>query len=127
MYHANVQFAKAVDSFTEVIRCAPLRVLLASSPAPHTTASISKPDRRVYESRGMVYQDLLDHARAVEDFTMAIKLGPDFPIDHFHRGESYLRLAQYELALQDFDYAMEFGPQGACLLPAAPFRSCRGR
>jgi regulator of sirC expression with transglutaminase-like and TPR domain len=75
---------------------------------------ISKPDRRVYESRGIVYQDLNDHQRAVEDFTMAIRLGPDFPVDYFHRGESYLRLGKHELALQDFDYALTNGDPGTC-------------
>ena len=104
MYHATSQFAKSIDAFSEVIR-------------------LGKADRRVYESRGMVFQDLLDHSRAIEDFTMAIKLGPDFPVDYFHRGESYLRLAQYELAIQDFDVALSTGPEGTCVLLLSLFLS----
>ena len=81
---------------------------LAANIPPHR---LQRPDRRIYESRHCV-QDLLDHQRAVQDFTMAI-LGPDFPVDYFHRGESYLRMGQFELALQDFDYALDKGQPGA--------------
>jgi len=56
---------------------------------------------------------------------MAIKLGPDFPVDYFHRGESFLRLGQFELALQDFDYAVENGDPGALCWALTALCVCR--
>jgi len=77
-------------------------------------------DPLVYESRGLVYQTLHQHQRAVEDFSAALLLmepGTEGE-DHYHRGESLLAMGRCEAALQDFDRACELGWRDAALFHA---------
>ena len=73
---------------------------------------IDPTDRRVFESRGLVYQDLLYYDLAVEDFTSAISLAPEYPLNFFYRGKSFLWLGKYSEAVEDFDRAFALGCEG---------------
>ena len=53
MHHAQKEYSDAVAAFDRVAEKEP-------------------EDRLVYESRGLVYQDMQNHAKAVDDFTMAV-------------------------------------------------------
>jgi tetratricopeptide (TPR) repeat protein len=64
-------------------------------------------DRLVYESRGLVYQDLRKHLSAVDDFTVALQLDPAIGENYYHRGESLLRLGDLEGAIDDFAQAVQ--------------------
>ena len=77
-------------------------------------------DPLVYESRGLVYQTLHQHQRAVEDFSAALLLmepGTEGE-DHYHRGESLLAMDRCDAALEDFDRACELGWRDAALFHA---------
>jgi tetratricopeptide (TPR) repeat protein len=61
----------------------------------------------VYESRGLVHQDLRKHQDAVDDFTSALKIDRTIGENHYHRGESLLRLGDLNGAILDFKSAVE--------------------
>ena len=77
-----------------------------------------KDDRLVYESRGLVYQDMGKHAHAVKDFTMALQLDDDLGENYYHRGESRLRLGQLDAALDEFSSAVGRSYTEPCLYNA---------
>jgi Tfp pilus assembly protein PilF len=89
MYHANSQLFEAKKCFTKVLKI--------------------RSDRRVFESRGLVYQDLLYYDLAVEDFTAAIHCEPNYPLNFFYRGKSFLYLGRYKEAIDDFNEAFKLG------------------
>ena len=88
MLHRLHRLDEAVDVFSMVLE--------------HTES-----DRLVYESRGLVYQDLREHRKAVEDFTTALKLDQSVGENHYHRGESLLRLGDLQNAILDFKSAVD--------------------
>eukprot|EP00762_Andalucia_godoyi_P004738 ANDGO_03586.mRNA.1 UDP-N-acetylglucosamine--peptide N-acetylglucosaminyltransferase len=73
------------------------------------TIELDNGDRRVFESRGLVYQDLLYYDLAIEDFAQAISLpgGDKSPLTYYYRGKSYLWLADYDKALEDFEVSLK--------------------
>lgn len=83
-----------------------------------TVLNMVKNDRLVFESRGLVFQDMRDHVRAADDFTSAIKLVPDVGENYYHRGESKLRMRQFNSAVEDFQAALDKGYNEACVYNA---------
>ena len=51
---------------------------------------IDRNDRRVFESRGLVYHAMGDHRQAVVDFTHAIEINPEMPDSYTLRGQVFL-------------------------------------
>ena len=45
----------------------------------------------VYESRGLVYQEMKQHNAAIDDFNSAIKLEPAYPENYYYRGLSKIQ------------------------------------
>ena len=88
MLHRLHRLDEAVDVFSSVLENAPN-------------------DRLVYESRGLVHQDLRKHQDAVDDFTSALKIDRTVGENHYHRGESLLRLGDLNGAILDFKSAVE--------------------
>ncbi len=88
MLHRLHRLDEAVDVFSAVLEHA-------------------KNDRLVYESRGLVYQDLRLHVKAVDDFTTALKIDQHIGENHYHRGESLLRLGDLKNAILDFKAALD--------------------
>jgi tetratricopeptide (TPR) repeat protein len=93
MYHANGQPFEAKRCFERVLSM--------------------RSDRRAYESKGLVNQDLLYYDLAVEDFSAAIRLAPKYPLNYFHRGRSLLWLGRYKEAISDFNEAFALGCEDA--------------
>ena len=86
MQHRNGFLSDALESFTQVLK------------------TIGD-DRLVYESRGLVYQEMKNHNKAIEDFNMAIKLEPYYPENYYYRGLSRIEQRKLEEAIKDFEYA----------------------
>ena len=68
----------------------------------------------VYESRGIVYQDIKNHKKAIEDFDKAAEIEPTYAETFFLRGISKVELGKleegsYQDAIEDFLYAEELG------------------
>ena len=72
-------------------------------------------DRLVFESRGLVFQDMGKHHAAVRDFTRAIELDTHVGENYYHRGESLLRLGQLNEAMHEFALAFQAGFDQPCL------------
>lgn len=66
-----------------------------------------------HHNRGVTYRDLGQHARAVEDFSMAIDLYPAFAEAYLLRGFCYAELNQMAHADADIRRAFELGPVGS--------------
>jgi tetratricopeptide (TPR) repeat protein len=57
-----------------------------------TVLEITGDDKLIYESRGLIYQDMRNHEEANRDFNKAIELAPDSPEAYIYRGVSLLKL-----------------------------------
>jgi tetratricopeptide (TPR) repeat protein/serine/threonine protein kinase len=56
--------------------------------------------------RGLARFDDKDHDGAIEDYTAALRLRPDYAPAHYKRGNVYLAREQYDRALKDYDDAI---------------------
>lgn len=83
MQHKNGELKDAMESFSKVL-------------------SLSGDSRDVYESRGLVFQDMKSHQNAIADFNSAVQLEPDQPEVYYYRGTSKVAIQQYDAAIEDF-------------------------
>jgi len=63
-----------------------------------------------YNSRGLVYQELGEHDKAIADFNRAIALEPGYAFPYNNRGYSYQQMHDTKNALKDYDRAIELNP-----------------
>ncbi|MBI4712044.1 MAG: tetratricopeptide repeat protein [Planctomycetes bacterium] len=67
-----------------------------------------------YFAKGMLQRRLDQENEAIQSFSEAIKLNPDYALAYYNRGYSYiLTKGNYELALADFNKAIELNPSFA--------------
>ena len=64
---------------------------------------------------GLSYACLNMASQAIEEFSRAILVKPDYAAAYLNRGIVFLDAAQYELAMDDFNWALEQEPQNAVL------------
>lgn len=77
---------------------------------PYLNKSIElKPNAEDYFSRGISYSELQENNSAIDDYTNAIKLKPDFAYAYTNRGIIYLNIGYQEDACKDFMKALELG------------------
>ena len=62
-------------------------------------------ERLAYESRGLVYMDMKNFVKAIEDFDRAIELEPDYAETYYFRGLSKIERQMYHRAIEDFHKA----------------------
>lgn len=75
-------------------------------------------DRLVYESRGLVYQDMKNYKKAIADFDKAAEIEPNYAETFYLRGVSKVELGKfgegsYQDAINDFLHALELGSKNA--------------
>ena len=87
----NEQFQKAIDYYTERIQYAPY-------------------DAANYVKQGQWYAEI---DRAIETFSKAIFLKPDYAIAYNNRGEAYRKKDDYDRAIEDFNEAIKLKPDYA--------------
>jgi tetratricopeptide (TPR) repeat protein len=51
--------------------------------------------------------------KAIEDYTQAIQLVPDYDIAYCSRGLAYSYIENYDLAIEDFNYLIKINPNEA--------------
>ena len=59
-----------------------------------------------YYNRGVVYTNLKQYQRAIEDYNAAIRLMPNDYESYNNRGGAYSNLGQYQRAIEDYDEAI---------------------
>lgn len=64
--------------------------------------------RWIYNIRGIAYHDLKEYQRAIEDFTQAINLNPEYTSGYVARSEAFRLIGKYEDALSDLNCISEF-------------------
>jgi len=60
--------------------------------------------------RLVAYQDLREHHKAIDDYTEAIRLRPDYPDALINRGVRYQELGEFLHAIDDFTEAIRLKP-----------------
>jgi tetratricopeptide (TPR) repeat protein len=74
----------------------------------------SKQDRpgveRIYHNRGIAFAGLKLYPRAIEDYSKAIALYPDYSYAYHDRGAAYFYSKQYRQAVEDFGRAIALKP-----------------
>ena len=88
MYHRINNFHEALKCFSKVL----INI---------------KDDKTVYIARGVVYQDMGNHALAITDFIQAIDLDKDLSEGYFRLGFSKFYSKNYNEAISDFKKADE--------------------
>jgi tetratricopeptide (TPR) repeat protein len=66
-----------------------------------------------YNNRGVAYDELNQHERAIEDYRKAIELNPNYAGAYSNRGVAYDELNQHERAIEDYNNAIELNPNYA--------------
>jgi tetratricopeptide (TPR) repeat protein len=65
----------------------------------------------VFNYRGYSYHGKGQFARAIEDYSRAIKLMPDYADAYSNRGADYNNLGRYDLAIRDLSEAIKLEPK----------------
>jgi tetratricopeptide (TPR) repeat protein len=68
--------------------------------------------------RGFAYYKKHDYARAIEDYSEAIRMEPGNAMAYNARGAAYRAMGDYDHAIQDYDYAIRLKPDYAKALNA---------
>lgn len=85
----------------------------------HTGSSNEKARAHAFHYRGRIYQwHKKDNAKAVADFTEALRLDPDIRMVRYRRAVAYHDLREYEKAHTDFAAARQLDPDYPNLLNA---------
>lgn len=63
-----------------------------------------------YYDRGTAYDDKDQLQRAIEDYSEAIRINPDYAHAYGNRGRAYGRTGRYDNAIADFDRAIQLDP-----------------
>jgi len=64
----------------------------------------------VYNNRGNAYSKLGNRERAIEDYSEAIRLQPDYAEAYYNRGTVYIESGQYQKAVRDYTEAIRIKP-----------------
>ncbi len=65
---------------------------------------------RIYHNRGLALSKTRLKQQAIDDYTTAIRMKPDYSFVYNDRGAAYAALGRYTEALNDFDSAIRFKP-----------------
>jgi tetratricopeptide (TPR) repeat protein len=64
----------------------------------------------IYICRGIAYADLGNYRQAIDDYSWAIELKPDYAEVYNYRGKAYYGLRNYRQAIEDYGRAIEIKP-----------------
>jgi Tfp pilus assembly protein PilF len=92
---------KAIPEYTEALK---------RNPNDATAKSILA---SAYYIRGLTFTSKGEFARAIEDYSEAIKYEPDYPLAFNKRGWANLEIENYDEAIKDFKKLIEFRPNDA--------------
>ena len=64
-----------------------------------------------YYHRGICYAYMVKPYKAIEDYSKAIKLQPNFLAAYQERASIYYAVAEYDLGLKDINFALQLDPK----------------
>ena len=64
----------------------------------------------IHNNRGLAYRDEGDYDRAIEAFTKAIELNPNYAVAYNNRGLAYNNVGEFDRAITDYTKAIELKP-----------------
>ena len=64
----------------------------------------------IHNNRGLAYRDEGDYDRAIESFTKAIELNPNYAVAYNNRGDVYRENGNFDRAIADYTKAIELKP-----------------
>ena len=67
-------------------------------------------DTDALSARGLLYVELGEHRRAVEDHSRVIDLAPDDSYAYFQRARAHDQLDEHRSAIDDYDIAIRLNP-----------------
>ena len=66
---------------------------------------------RALDLRGNINRDLKNYEKALDDYSIAIKIDPEFAIAYYNRGVIYNYREEMSKALDDFTTAIKINPK----------------
>lgn len=63
-----------------------------------------------YYNRGCAYSKLKENEKAVQDYSSAIELDPDYAYAYYNRGNEYFRVKEFGKAVLDYNKTIELNP-----------------
>jgi len=63
-----------------------------------------------YICRGDAYRNIGEYEKAINDFTQAIKISPEFEKGYYNRANTYFYMKEYEKAINDYTHTLEINP-----------------
>jgi tetratricopeptide (TPR) repeat protein len=85
----------------------PASSISATSPSVSPTPTMSAKD---YYDRGREKDDKNDYKGAIEDYTQALELDPNFTVVYYYRGYALNEIDDYKAALEDFNKYLQLNP-----------------
>jgi len=81
-----------------------------SKPVPEQTNSGNNDETEQYLKSGDTKYGLDDYKGAIEDYTKALNLNPEFVVAYSHRAVTEYRLEDYKAAINDCNMAIKYNP-----------------
>ena len=78
-----------------------------------TEAPTPTPNASSYYNKGADYSNGGKYQLAVDEYTKAIQLDPDYLFAYNNRGNAYIELGEYQTAIEDYDKAIQLDPDYA--------------
>ena len=104
----NLNFAVAVEEVSAALKQLPHEQ--SSGAALPTATPTQAVDARVYYNSGLSSLLKLDYAKAISDFSLAIRLDPNYAPAYNKRGIAYEKQRNFDKAISDYNEAIRLDP-----------------
>ncbi|CAK6434883.1 unnamed protein product [Pipistrellus nathusii] len=109
---AQAHFASGEHAEAEALYSAYIRQCACAAAAGAPPGSECSPEdlATAYNNRGQIKYFRVDFYEAMEDYTSAIRIQPDFEVPYYNRGLVLYRLGYFDDALEDFKKVLDLNP-----------------
>nr|XP_020012168.1 tetratricopeptide repeat protein 32 isoform X2 [Castor canadensis] len=110
---AQAHFEKGEFAEAEELYSAYIRQCACVAPIGESPESKCSPEdlATAYNNRGQIKYFRVDFYEAMDDYTSAIEVQPDFEVPYYNRGLILYRLGYFDDALEDFKKVLDLNPQ----------------
>ncbi|XP_036290585.1 tetratricopeptide repeat protein 32 isoform X1 [Pipistrellus kuhlii] len=109
---AQAHFDRGEHAAAEALYSAYIRQCACAAAAGAPPGSECSPEdlATAYNNRGQIKYFRVDFYEAMEDYTSAIGVQPDFEVPYYNRGLILYRLGYFDDALEDFKKVLDLNP-----------------